>query len=105
MRKKVYICLPDTAEKSVLEKAALYTKYVLRCGAAPVVPHLLVPYMLDIDDKDIVIFELGQSLLWFCDEMWVFEDMSDFPGASEKITFCKSLNIPIVRINNKKIIQ
>ena len=103
MRKKIYICLPDTAEKSILEKASVYTKYVLKCGAAPVVPHLLIPYLSDSENTVKTVSELSRSLLWFCDEMWVFEDTADFHGIGEKIGFCKTMTIPIVQISSRKI--
>ena len=50
MMKKVYICSPlgGNVEKN-LEQVKHYTKYALKCGTAPVVPHF---YALCLDDND-----------------------------------------------------
>ena len=47
MRKKVYICLPDSTEPDILNKASAYTRYALLCGMAPVVPHLFAQFIDD----------------------------------------------------------
>lgn len=74
MMRKVYICAPlggDVAEN--LRKVRRYTKYALLCGTAPVVPHF---YALCLNDAILKEREIGMaagmSLLWFCDEMWIF---------------------------------
>mgnify|MGYP002513697702 CR=1 FL=1 len=36
----------------------------------------------------------GLSLLWFCDELWVFGDKIS-QGMQKEIKFCENLNIPI----------
>ncbi len=100
MRKKVYICLPDSTTPDVLNKASLYTKYAILCGTAPVVPHLFAPFIDDRLKKENVIIEIGQSLLWYCDELWVFEDERYSDAAAEKVSFCESLHIPVVQIKN-----
>lgn len=76
MMKKVYICSPlgGNVEEN-LRKVRRYTKYALLCGTAPVVPHF---YAICLDDsipkeREIGI-AAGLSLLWFCDEMWIFGD-------------------------------
>lgn len=44
MMKKVYICAPLGGDiQGNLEKAKRYTKYALKCGTAPVVPHFYAP--------------------------------------------------------------
>lgn len=103
MRKKVYICLPDSVKPDVLNKASRYTRYALLCGTAPVVPQLFAPYMDETLKKENVIIEIGQSLLWFCDELWVFEDERYSDAAAEKVSFCESLHIPVVQIKNTKL--
>ena len=103
MRKKVYICLPDSADSGILNKASRYTRYAILCGTAPVVPHLFAPYIDESLKKEEVILELGQSLLWYCDELWVFEDELQTDGTAEKVSFCQSLNIPVVTIKNAKL--
>ena len=103
MRKKVYICLPDSVEPGVLKKASRYTRYALLCGTAPVVPHLFAPFIDESLKKEDVIIEIGQSLLWFRDELWVFEDERYSDTAAEKVRFCESLHIPVVQIKNTKL--
>lgn len=104
MKNKVYICSPlggNVAEN--LEKAKRYTEYALKCGTAPVVPHF---YTLCLDDAIPKERELGMSagmsLLWFCDELWVFgEEISD--GMRSEIAFCETMKIPIRKIGSKQI--
>lgn len=70
----------------------------MKCGAAPVVPHF---YALCLDDNDPkqreTGMQAGQSLLWFCDEMWIFGDeLTD--GMKEEIQFCKNMKIRMKKI-------
>ena len=104
MMKKVYICSPlggDVADN--LEQAKRYTKYALLCGTAPVVPHF---YALCLDDsipkeREIAI-AAGLSLLWFCDEMWLFGDEVT-EGMAAEIQFCKNLNVTIRKVRENEI--
>ncbi len=102
--KKVYICAPLGGDvKGNLEKAKRYTEYALRCGVAPVTPHF---YALCLDDHDPKEREIGRkagmSLLWFCDEVWIFGDeVTD--GMKAEIDFCRSLNLKTRKIRNSEI--
>ena len=94
MLKKVYICSPLGGNISVnLEKAKLYAKYA----------HF---YALCLNDDDPRERELGVtaglSLLWFCDELWVFGDEIT-RGMQSEIRFCENLKIPIKYIKENKI--
>lgn len=104
MKKKVYICAPlgGNIEEN-LERVKKYTEYALKCGAAPIVPHF---YALCLNDKDPkqreTGMQAGQSLLWFCDEMWIFGDeITD--GMREEIRFCQNMKIKTKRIREKEI--
>ena len=44
----------------------------------------------------------GQSLLWFCDELWVFGDVIT-EGMQAEIQFCKTMNIRIRYINDNDL--
>lgn len=44
----------------------------------------------------------GMSLLWFCDEMWVFGDVIS-EGMEAEIRFCKNLNIRIRYITDTEV--
>lgn len=102
--KKVYICSPlgGNVEEN-LRKVRRYTKYALLCGTAPVVPHF---YALCLDDsipKERKIgIAAGLSLLWFCDEMWLFGDEVT-EGMAAEIQFCKNLNVTIRKVRENEI--
>ena len=46
----------------------------------------------------------GLSLLWFCDEMWIFGDEVTESMKAE-MQFCKSLNIPVRKVRDDEIIK
>lgn len=104
MMKKVYICSPlgGNVEENI-ENAKQYTKYALLCGMAPVVPHF---YALCLDDhkpdERAMGIAAGMSLLWFCDELWVFGDVIT-EGMQREIHFCRQLNIKIRYIKESQI--
>lgn len=102
--KKVYICAPLGGDvKGNLEKAKLYTEYALRCGVAPVTPHFYALCLNDIDPKEREIGRAaGMSLLWFCDELWIFGDeVTD--GMKAEIDFCRSLSLKTRKIRDSEI--
>lgn len=102
--KKVYICAPLGGNiKGNLEKAKRYTEYALRCGVAPVTPHF---YALCLDDHDPKEREIGRkagmSLLWFCDEVWIFgNEITE--GMKAEIDFCRSLNLKTRKVRDSEI--
>lgn len=104
MIKKVYICSPlgGNVEENI-EKAKQYAKYALMCGTAPVVPHF---YALCLDDNKpderAIGMAAGMSLLWFCDELWVFGDVIT-EGMRQEINFCMNLNIKIRYIKESQL--
>ena len=104
MMKKVYICAPlggDVAGN--LEKAKRYSEYALRCGAAPVTPHF---YAMCLDDSVPAEREMGiaagLSLLWFCDEVWVFGDETT-DGMANEIKLARNLNIKVRAVKEHEI--
>lgn len=104
MLKKVYLCSPLGGNvKENLEKVKRYTRFALLCGTAPVVPHY---YSLSLDDGRKEEREMGinagKSLLWFCDELWVFGS-NITKGMKDEIMFCEGMKIPVKRISDKKI--
>ena len=104
MKKKVYICAPLGGNvKKNLNRVRNYTRYALMCGMAPVVPHFYVLCLNDTIPKEREIgMAAGLSLLWFCDELWIFGDEVT-EGMKAEIQFCKSLNIPVRKIRDDKI--
>ena len=104
MKKKVYICAPLGGNvQQNLERAIRFAAYALRSGVAPVVPHF---YALCLDDADPKQREIGMSaglsLLWFCDEMWIFGDEVS-AGMKEEMRFCQNMNIKMKRIRGKEL--
>lgn len=104
MMRKVYVCAPlgGNIEQN-LKKVKTYTEYALRCGTAPVVPHFYAECLDDNDPKDREIgLAAGLSLLWFCDELWLFGDtITD--AMKNELQFCKNLNIRIRKITENEI--
>ena len=102
--KKVYVCAPlgGNIEEN-LKKVRTYTEYALRCGTAPVVPHFYAECLDDNDPKDREIgLAAGLSLLWFCDELWIFgEEITE--GMKSEIQLCKSLHIRIRNVRGEEI--
>lgn len=104
MTKKVYICAPLGGNiQENLKKAKQYARYVLLCGTAPVVPHFYALCLNDNIPKEREIgMAAGLSLLWFCDEMWIFGDEVT-EGMKAEMQFCKSLNIPVRKVRDDEI--
>ena len=104
MMKRVYVCAPlgGNIEEN-LKKVKIYTAYALRCGTAPVVPHFYAECLDDNDPKNRELgLAAGMSLLWLCDEVWVFGDtVTD--GMRAELKFGKNLNIRIRHITEKEI--
>ena len=102
--KKVYVCAPPGGNvESNLKKVRTYTEYALRCGTAPVVPHFYAECLDDSLPKEREIgMAAGLSLLWFCDEMWVFGNTVT-EGMAAELQFCKNLNIRIRKITENEI--
>ena len=88
--KKVYICAPLGGDiQGNLEKAKRYTEYALKCGTAPVVPHFYALCLNDdIPSEREIGLSAGMSLLWFCDELWIFGDEIT-EGMRREIDFCE----------------
>ena len=104
MMRKVYVCAPlgGNIEEN-LKKVKTYTEYALRCDTAPVVPHFYAECLDDNNRKDREVgLAAGMSLLWLCDEVWVFGDtVTD--GMRAELQFCKNLNIRVRKITEKEI--
>lgn len=102
--KKVYICSPLGGNiQESLKKAKQYARYALICGTAPVVPHFYALCLNDNIPKEREIgMAAGLSLLWFCDEMWIFGDEVT-ESIKAEMQFCKSLNISVRKVRDDEI--
>ena len=104
MMKKVYICAPLAGDvQGNLEKAKRYSEYALRCGAASVTPHFYAMCLNDSIPKEREMgIAAGLSLLWFCDEVWVFGDETT-EGMAQEIKLAHNLNIKVRIIKEHEI--
>lgn len=102
--KKVYICAPLAGDvQGNLEKAKRYSEYALRCGAAPVTPHFYALCLHDnIPEEREMGMAAGLSLLWFCDEIWVFSNQTT-DGMRAEIRLAHNLNIKVKVIKEHEI--
>ena len=104
MKKKVYICAPLGGKvKENFINAVVYTEFALRSGVAPVTPHFYAMCLNDSKKEEREIGRsAGMSLLWFCDEMWIFGDVIS-EGMKAEINFCKNLNVKMRKIKPHEI--
>ena len=104
MKKKVYICASmDGNLETVLERVKAYVNYALKCGVAPVAPHFYLQTMHpDTKTNAETLRSAARSLLWYCDEMWVFGDEVTEAMASDQ-QFCKEFHIRMKRIRSLKV--
>ena len=104
MKKKVYICAPLTNDMvETMAQIRVYVEYALQCGVAPVVPHF---YWLCMSPDTTINAEIlrsaSRSLLWYCDEMWIFGDEVTEQMTSD-LQFCKDLHLRTKRIRSLKV--
>ena len=104
MMKKVYICSPLGGDiERNLQCVKRYTEYALKCGTAPVVPHFYALCLNDNDPKEREIgLTAGLSLLWLCDELWLFGERIT-EGMKNELAFCRNLNIRIRPVSEQEI--
>ena len=102
--KKVYICSPlgGNVEEN-LRKVRRYTQYALLCGTAPVVPHFYAECLDDnIPQERQIGMAAGQSLLWLCDELWLFgEKITE--GMAVELQYCRHLNVKTRKVREDEI--
>jgi hypothetical protein len=99
--KKVYICSPLGGNVSYnIEKAKRFARYAFKCGMAPVIPHFYATILDDENPKERKLgVQAGLSLLFMCDELWVFGDVIS-KGMKKEIRFANKLNIKVKYILN-----
>ena len=102
--KRVFICFPlGNDVENLIIQIKRYVLYALKCGMAPVVPHF---YIWVFHHKEPDEWEnakqAGKSLLWVCDEIWVFgEQMTR--EMEQEICISKNLNLPIKYIGEDDV--
>lgn len=102
--KRVFVCAPVGGNREDQLKTAIqYTEYALKSGAAPVVP-LFFEICLHGDAHGVgeIISSAGISLLWLCDELWIFGNHIT-KEMQQQIDFCKNLNTIIRTVSDSDI--
>ena len=102
--RRAYICSPLSGNISGnIENAKRYARYIFKCGMAPVIPHFYALVLNDeIPDERKLGMQAGISLLWVCDEVWVFgNQITD--GMKKEIRFAEKLNIKVRYISENAL--
>ena len=102
-RPVVYVASPyagDTVEN--ISRAVEYCRFVVNKGAIPLAPHLLYPQFMDDSDEDqrILGLRFAISLLYRCDELWVFGEKVS-AGMAKEIEKAEKRGMRIRRFNSK----
>ena len=102
--RRAYICSPLSGNISGnIENAKRYARYALECGMAPFIPHFYALILNEeIPDERKLGMQAGLSLLWVCDEVWVFGDEIT-EGMKKEIIFAEKLNIKVKYISEKEL--
>ena len=104
MKKKIYVCAPFGENlQEELQNAKTYYDYVLKSDCVPVGPHAYA-VMLGCENaqEKKQMRRAGMSLLWFCDEVWVFGE-AQTENMQEELSFCKNMKLKTKRIKEKEI--
>ena len=104
VKKKVYVCAPfGEAVETELDNAKRYYDYTLKTDCVPVGPHALAKMTAIKTRVEIKqMRQAGLSLLWFCDEIWVFGD-EQTECMQEEIRFGRNMKIRMKKITEKEI--
>ncbi len=86
-----------------LEKVGEYARYALKKGVAPVTPqYYQLALNTSIPEECKEVKTASVSLLWFCDEVWIFgeeitEEMKDV------ISFSKNMKLKVRQIRLRDV--
>ena len=104
VKRKVYVSAPlgeDWDED--IENAAKYYEFTLQSECVPVGPHAYAT-MFGLNEASEIkrLRQAGMSLIWFCDEIWVFgEQITE--SMQEEISFGRNMKIRMRKIRDKDI--
>ena len=95
--KRVFLCADGEKDMRTV------FRHLISSGAAPAAP-LMYALMLEpgSEEEYAQMTRAGESLLWLCDEVWVFGDTVT-EGMRAELKFCKNLNIRVRKITEKEI--
>ena len=104
VKRKIYVSAPlgkDWDED--IENAAKYYEFTLQSECVPVGPHAYAT-MFGVNEASEIkrLRQAGMSLIWFCDEIWVFgEQITE--SMQEEISFGRNMKIRMRKIRDKDI--
>ena len=99
----VYIASPFASDpERNTERARGYCRLAVSKGYIPLAPHLLYPQFMDDSDEDqrILGLRFAISLLYRCDELWVFGEKVS-AGMAKEIEKAEKRGMRIRRFNSK----
>lgn len=104
VKRKIYVSAPlgkDWDED--IENAAKYYEFTLQSECVPVGPHAYAT-MFGVNEASEIkrLRQAGMSLIWFCDEIWVFGDQIT-ESMQEEISFGRNMKIRMRKIRDKDI--
>lgn len=96
--KRIYVCSPLGEQlKEDLKTAEAYAAFVMKKGELPVWPLSLLTLTDGESNEARALIRLsGKNLLWLCDEIWVFGEVT--PEMEEELHFAKQMNLPVKKI-------
>ena len=99
MKKKIYVCAPlGENVQEELKDAKTYYEYVFSQDGVPVGPHAYAVMLgCENEQEKKQMHRAGMSLLWFCDEVWVFGE-TQTEGMQEELSFCRNMKLKTKRI-------
>lgn len=104
VKRKIYVCAPFGVDlETELEDVAKYYEFTLQSECVPVGPHALAKMLGCKNEAKIKqMRQAGMSLIWFCDEIWVFgEQVTE--SMQEEIGFGRNMKIRMRKIREKEI--
>ena len=102
-RPLVYIASPYAGEaEDNISRAKGYCRFAVSKGVIPLAPHLLYPQFMDDSDEDqrILGLRFAISLLYRCDELWVFGEKVS-AGMAKEIEKAEKRGMRIRCFNSK----
>ena len=101
--KRIYVCSPLGEQlKEDVKQAEAYAAFVMEKGELPVWPLSLLTLTDGESNEARAFIRLaGKNLLWLCDEIWVFGEVT--PEMEEELHFGKQLNLSVKKISAEEV--
>lgn len=93
--RKIFVCSPlrQGDVRSNIENAKKYAKTIAKNKDIPIVPHLFFTTFLDDNNEQErkLGIRMGIQLMMECDEMYVFNYLSESEGMNQEIKFWEDI--------------